>query len=84
VSIAHGLPPRGSRTAQMKILDEVRDAHSLRLELEGMGGTQTTLAVRRNGPVTLHAEGAELIRDDLHVSFDGSNSYQTKVVTLHW
>jgi len=84
VSVPHVLPPRGSRTAQMKVLDEQRDARSLRLELEGMAGTDATLPIRLNTPVTVHAEGAELTRGQLHVSFDGMSGYHTKVVTLRW
>jgi glycogen debranching enzyme len=84
VSVAHGLPPRGSRTAQMKVVDETRDAHSLRLELEGMAGTQAMLALRRNAAVTVHVEGAELTGDTLRISFEGSSGYQTRVVTLRW
>jgi hypothetical protein len=68
----------------MKVLDEQRDARSLRLELEGMAGTDATLPIRLNAPVTVHAEGAELTRGQLHVSFDGMSGYQTKVVTLRW
>jgi glycogen debranching enzyme len=84
VSIAHGLPPRGSRTSQMKVVDEVRDERSLKLELEGMAGTQAMLSVHRNAAATVRVEGAELTHDDLHVSFDGTGGYQTKVVTLRW
>jgi glycogen debranching enzyme len=84
VSMAHGLPPRGSRTAQMKVVDETRDSHSLRLELEGMTGSQATFTVRRNAAVTVHVEGAELTGDALRVRFDGGSGYQTTVVTLRW
>ncbi len=84
VSVQHGLPPRGSRTAQMKVVDEVRDSHSLRLQLEGMAGSQATLTVRRNEAVTVHVEGAELTGDALRVSFDGGSGYRTRVVTLRW
>lgn len=84
VSMAHGLPPRGSRTAQMKVVDETRDSHSLRLELEGTAGSQATLTFRRNEAVTVHAEGAELTGDALRVRFDGGSGYQTTVVTLRW
>jgi hypothetical protein len=84
ISVPHGLPPRGSRTAQLKVVGEVRDAHSLRLELEGMAGSDATLSVRRNQAVTIHVEGGDLANDELHVVFDGTEGYQTKTVTLRW
>ncbi len=84
VSVPHGLPPRGSRTSQLKVVGELREAHSLRLELEGVAGSDATLSVRRNQAVTVHVEGADLANDKLQVSFEGSAGYQTKIVTLRW
>jgi glycogen debranching enzyme len=84
VAIPHGLPTRGSRTAQMKVLETTAEAHSLKLELEGTAGTETTLMLHHNEPVQVHAEGAALDGDALHVRFATGNGYQTQVVTLHW
>ena len=38
VEIPHGLPLRGARTAQLKVIGEEISARSIRLEIEGMGG----------------------------------------------
>jgi glycogen debranching enzyme len=85
VSVGHGLPLRGSRTGQMKVLSESFSGRSLRLELEGMAGTQQVLKVRRNdASVTVKAEGAVLAADGLRVSFGAGNGYVTQVVTLRW
>lgn len=85
VSIGHGLPLRGSRTAQMKVLSETTEGRSLRLELEGMAGTQESLHVRRNdAAVTVKAEGAELAGDSLKVNFLQGKGYVSQVVTLRW
>ena len=85
VSVGHGLPLPGARTAQMKVLDETMDAHSLRLELEGMGGSESLLQVRRNGSaVHLRVEGADLQVDTLHVHFPAGSGYVQQTVTLRW
>ena len=85
VSVGHELPLPGARTAQMKVLDETTYAHSLRLELEGVGGTESLLQVRRNnGAVRVKAEGAELQGDTLHVHFAVGSGYVSQTVTLRW
>jgi hypothetical protein len=85
VSIPHALPLPGARTAQMKVLDETRTAHSLHLELEGPGGSEMKLAVQRNDPsVTPHAAGATLTGNSLLVRFPQGAGYQTQELTLSW
>ena len=85
VAIGHGLPLPGARTAQMKVLNETADAHSLRLELEGMAGSESVLEVRRNGAnAHVQVDGAELISDTLHVHFPAGTGYVPQSVTLHW
>ena len=85
VGIEHGLPARGSRTAQMKVLSEGWEGRSLRLELEGMAGTQSHLQVRRNDVnAKVTAEGAGLHGDAMDVGFAQGNGYVTQVVTLRW
>ncbi len=84
VSLAHGLPLRGARTAQLKVLSETTDAHTMRLELEGMAGSLATLQVRRNGAATSRAEGAELEGGEMRVRFAEGSGYVTQVVTLRW
>ena len=85
VSIDHGLPLPGARTAQMKVLDEVHTPHSLKLELEGAGGTTSRLHLRLNGPrVQVKAAGANIKSDILEVTFPAGADYQPQVVTLSW
>jgi glycogen debranching enzyme len=83
VSLTHLEPARGARTLQMKVLQTTYEAHELRLELEGVGGTENVLRVRKNDAVSMRAEGAALTGDALRVTFPGSG-YQTQVVTLKW
>jgi len=90
VAIGHGLPLPGARTAQMKVLSESHEPHALRLELEGMAGTESTLIVRRNdAKVDFKAEGAKLAADKLQVNFapapgEAGSGYVTQIVTIRW
>jgi glycogen debranching enzyme len=85
VAISHGLPLPGARTAQMKVLSESHDAHSLRLELEAIGGTESVLTLRRNDTkIDVKIEGAKLDADKLHVNFAPGTGYVTQVVTIRW
>ena len=85
VAIPHGLPTPGSRTAQMKVLNEAYESHSLRLELEAMGGSQSILTLRRNNTAgAVQVEGAKLDADKLSVDFAPGTGYVTQVVTIHW
>jgi hypothetical protein len=89
VSIPHGLPLRGARTAQIKVIDEAATPHSLHLEIEGVAGSETTLLLRRNGPATLKPVvntdgGATLTGDELHIHFPAGQGYITRAVTLSW
>jgi glycogen debranching enzyme len=85
VGVKHGLPLRGTRTAQMKVLSEKSEGRSLRLELEGLAGSQAPLHLRRNdAAATLKVEGAELVGDELRVSFGPGIGYVSRMVTLSW
>ena len=98
VSIPHGLPLRGSRTTQIKILDETATARSLHLGIEGLAGSKVTLPLRRNGnaalkPVirqdgTATLSGAivsPIVRgDDLLIEFPAGTGYVTQSFTLSW
>ena len=85
VAIGHGLPTPGSRTAQMKVLSETYEPHSLRLELEAIGGTQSILTLRQNNPdLGVQVEGAKLDADKLYVDFAPGSGYVTQVVTIRW
>jgi hypothetical protein len=95
VAVPHGLPLHGARTAQMKVLTETRDSHSLKLDLEAGGGSVIQLTVRANEPkLDLRAEGGTIItsrgagkRDDLSqvvVRFPEGTGYQHHALILRW
>lgn len=85
VSIGHGLPMRGSRTSQMKVLDETAGEHSLRLELEGIAGSDALLHLRRNDATAqVRSEGATIAGDELHVHFPAGSGYTSQFVTFEW
>ena len=85
VAICHGLPLPGARTVQMKVLNEVSDPHSLRLELEGIAGSEAVLQLRRNDIAAhLQVDGADLQPDTLHVHFPAGSGYISQTLTLRW
>ena len=85
IGVGHGLPPRGSRTAQMKVLSEHVEGRSLRLELEGVAGSESVLDLRRNDPsAKVVCDGGELVGDQVRLRFGDGNGYVTKVVTVRW
>jgi hypothetical protein len=95
VAVPHGLPLPGARTAQMKVLGETVDSHSLKLELEAEAGSVVEIKVRRNAAkLNLHADGGAISSvtgghagdglDQLTVKFTEGTGYQGQVVTLHW
>ena len=95
VAVPHGLPLQGARTAQMKVLKETRDSHSLKLELEAAAGSIVELYVRRNGPkLNLHVDGGTLIAakgageqsdiDHVTVKFPEGTGYEQRVLVLSW
>ncbi len=81
VSIGHGLPLPGSRTGQLKVVDEVHAAGSLRLAIEGAAGSTGVLKVRRNDArAKVRVEGAELRGDEALVKLTGAR----QEVALRW
>ena len=85
VAISHGLPLPGARTLQMKILDEASDARSLRLDIEGIAGSEAVLQLRRNDAAAhLQVDGADLVSDTLQVHFPAGSGYVSQTVTLRW
>jgi glycogen debranching enzyme len=95
VAIPHGLPLQGARTAQMKVLTESRDSHSLRLELEAAAGSVVQLKVRRNEQkLNLRVDGGSVIpaksaaeqtnMDEVVVKFPEGTGYQHRTLVLSW
>ena len=69
----------------MKVLSEKATARSVEVEVEGIGGTEGELMLRRNGSgINPTAEGATLVGDSLHISFGPGADYVTKTVTVRW
>ena len=91
VAVTHGLPLPGSRTAQMKVLNETRTEHSLTLELEGIGGSSATLKMRRNAAkLDVRIEGGTFAASEtpatepLLVHFPTGSGYTPQTVTVRW
>jgi glycogen debranching enzyme len=85
VSIPHGLPLRGARTAQVKVIGETTTDHSLRLEVEGIAASESMFAITRNDvSARPRAEGGELTGDQLRIHFPAGSGYVTQTVTLTW
>jgi hypothetical protein len=92
VSIPHDLPLPGARTAQLKVLSQSVDTHTLTLLLEAEGGTSYDLPLRTNGKHTLTAEGATILvrptpgsaLDTLQVKFPAGPAYTQQTVRVHW
>lgn len=83
VGLDHQLPAPGSRTSQLKVLDQRLSERQLELVLEAPGGTVHELALRRNG-VSVKTIGAEVVDERLRVRFPSGAGYQTQTVTLTW
>jgi hypothetical protein len=93
VGIPHELPLPGSRTAQLKVLSQSADAHSLTLEVEAQGGSVYDLPLRLNGVRSaIHASGATVGQagaanpalDSLHITFPAGAGYQRQTVRVTW
>ncbi|MBZ5593336.1 MAG: glycogen debranching protein [Acidobacteriia bacterium] len=83
IEIPHGLPEPGSRTGQLKVLDEQLAANRLTITLEAPGGSVHDLPLRINRP-SLKLSGAELAGDKLRLRFRPGAGYQREVITLKW
>jgi glycogen debranching enzyme len=85
IALRHGLPERGARTSQVKVLEEEVGKDSIRVELEGMGGTEYVMKLRRNDEAARpRVEGAELVGDEVHVRFGTGIGYVSQAVTVRW
>ena len=91
IAIPHALPSLGSRTAQLKVLAQSEDAHSLTLDVEGEASTTANLQLRLNRPnLKPKATGATLNPTPMNglqaltVTFGPGTGYQTQTVKLTW
>ena len=87
VALTHGLPQRGSRTAQMKLVEETYRGDSLHLRLQAIAGSTARLPVIRNRQgIRLQVHGVEQDGNNLVVTFRGSKQgeYVSRDVDLSW
>jgi len=89
VELPSTLPEPGSRTAMPKVLSETYSGNSLRLLLEGQGGSALSMPLRRNGVQgKLTVQGCVLktgpAGESLVVQFPTGAGYQRQQVTLAW
>ena len=89
VEVPSTLPEPGSRTAMAKVVTETYSGHSLRLVLEGQGGSKLSLPFRRNGTAgKLIVQGAVVnggsARESLLVQFPAGEGYQRQQVSIGW
>src|SRR5471030_1517088 len=81
----HELPLPGSRTAQLKVVGEQREANRYALELEAPGVSEHNLPVRFNRPgVRVSVSGAEMAGPNLRVRFPAGDGYRRVSVAFSW
>ena len=83
VGMAHGLPEVGSRTGQLKVLDEQCASNRLAITVEAPGGSTQELPLRINR-TGLRLSGAETDGHSLRIHFRPGRGYQREVITLSW
>jgi glycogen debranching enzyme len=83
VAILTALPPPGSPTAQLKVVDELREADRYELGLEAPAGSEYVLPLRLHR-VGVKADGAELTGSNLKLRFPAGSGYQALRVVFTW
>ncbi len=83
LSIPADLPPEGSQTAQLKVLDQEFSNRRTVFVLEALGGSIADLPLRLNVP-NISTAGAEIVAGKLHIQFPAGSGYQRKTVTFSW
>ena len=84
VELPNELPPPGSTTEQLKVLDEERTANSYTLTLTGQGGSVHALKIRLNSVKRVRVTGATMAADRLSVTIPEGTGYQRQVVKMEW
>jgi hypothetical protein len=97
VGIPTGLPLPAASTAQIKVISETRDSHSITLQLEAQGGETWDLPLRFNGPTGTgpRVDGATIAPWSgaapagpamriLRVPFPVGKGYRSTTVRLTW
>jgi hypothetical protein len=83
LSLPAELPLPGSRTEQLKVLDERRTANRLEVDFEAPGGSQYLLPIRLNHP-GVRAAGAQLEGGKLRLRIPAGEGYQRTSVSFTW
>ncbi|HEY3938492.1 MAG TPA: glycogen debranching protein [Bryobacteraceae bacterium] len=83
LSIPAVLPGEGSRTSQLKVLNEESGEKEAKFLLAAPGGAEYDLQVRLHRP-SIHVEGGVLAGDKLHVQFPKGTAYQSKALRFSW
>jgi hypothetical protein len=87
VGLDHGLPVAGAVTSQLKVLDQLQSARTLRLLLSAPANSRQTMFLRVNDPkIRLRTDGADISADSaqLRIEFPSGTGYVDKTVTLSW
>jgi glycogen debranching enzyme len=83
LSIPAVLPGPGSRTSQLKVLNEEYGERRAVFLMAAPGGTEYDLLVRLNRPgVTVN--GGRLTGNKLHIQFPAGAGYQSKTIGFSW
>jgi len=83
VGIPHALPEPGSRTQQLKVMNEEYAANRLVLSVQAPGGSLQELPLRINRP-GLRLSGAETDGHNLRIHFPPGSGFQREVISLSW
>lgn len=83
ISIPDQLPLAGARTAQLKVVGELREAHRYAVDFEAPGGAEYDLPVRMNQP-NMQSKGAELAGSKVRLRFPSGAGYQRVSVIFSW
>ena len=83
ISIPDQLPLAGARTAQLKVVGELREAHRYAVDFEAPGGAEYDLPVRMNQP-NMQSKGAELDGSKVQLRFPSGAGYQRVSVIFSW
>jgi hypothetical protein len=83
LSVPAVLPGPGSRTSQLKVLNEESAERSAVFLMAAPGGTEYDLLVRLNRP-GIRASGGQLTGNKLHIQFPSGAGYQNKTISFSW
>ena len=78
-------PQTGASTEQTRVVDEAYTERGARLTIEGRGGTDVDLALRRNVPgARVQVDGAAVNGEMVRILLPASEGFVTKTVQIGW